>query len=832
MEKKNSVNNKNVINIKTKQRREELQRYQIQNLVSLQSIIYKTSNSISINHISELSGKQKSENDAFKDEKILQRIKTGFLSVWPEGKIQVLFITGSRCYGSNNSTSDYDFVMIAENIPQNRKIENCTLVLKEQNQVRIDIGIFEYSQFQDIIFNHLLWALPFPYYDISKFWIIPNSNSNPNLDKDEFTLLRFLRFSGDEKSIIRYYPLKKAIYDNHSVCQGQALRFFKAGQIKKSKKRIFFFVRHLNFVNQILHYHNSNRSKFKDFKLDFEKLNLISNEFFKIAFYTFEEMNQWLNVQCLSDDFTQFKTTQHIQILDLLHSEIFSFSKIIKKNLNFNAFEILLFLNEFEFTKEQLFQFFSIQNSKISNSQNSKISNSKLYFFNAIVTDQLKITSSINDKEKEKKQLKITKQTFGMILNKIGRKNSPEKTIVWKLKSFTSIGNDLRNFKWNFFELKTLNFEKHIQNLNSPILQKINDKKISNSQNNYFYFESLKGLKFVEIYYYNNSWKNFNCSKYRQKNAEMKRLKVLEERFWKVWEENLQYEFPKWKSTRQLCFNFGFHFLSCQIFLISILNLKPKSKRKRKRRIETNGEGFAKKMGWQFVPKKQEVHQHSILELIQISKISKLSNSLQTGFYVFFYSSSNSLLYKKLKIPLLNYEILKYLLKNFKKENKISEEGNLKCYEVENARIKKTQQLEQQAAILYICAQYSSCSALLQHLKPLLDKTNENGLKLEEFENWYGILEEKIKKPAQETLDKLWGEEVKEKEKKKEIVKRMMEGKEKWESSLVMMIKSKGGKNIEAGLMQCCESGGLENVFSVFKYFISSLEGNSNSRKK
>lgn len=77
--------------------------------------------------------------------------------------------------------------------------------------------------------QHVPWVIPFLSYDSSGIWL--------NNHKFEFKL--------------RLPQLKKALFININVNMNQAKSFWRGGEIRKSKKRVYYVLQILTLMNQV-----------------------------------------------------------------------------------------------------------------------------------------------------------------------------------------------------------------------------------------------------------------------------------------------------------------------------------------------------------------------------------------------------------------------------------------------------------------------------------------------------------------------------------------------------------------------------------------------------
>lgn len=140
------------------------------------------------------------------------------------GEVLNMYYWGSRWYGTaHEGTADWDFLAIVTGYQQ-PAVNN---VVEEGD---IDVSLWEVSVWENKLDQHVPWALQMLYYN------------------EEGIVLESRKFHMD----IRLPKLKKALGLNTEVNLRQAKGFWRDGDIRKSKKRVFYVLQIVTLMTQLV----------------------------------------------------------------------------------------------------------------------------------------------------------------------------------------------------------------------------------------------------------------------------------------------------------------------------------------------------------------------------------------------------------------------------------------------------------------------------------------------------------------------------------------------------------------------------------------------------
>ena len=199
-------------------------------------------------------------------EEYLPLLEESFSNLFPQGELLNVYLVGSLWFGTSDSTSDLDFILVASNILQKEESE-ATIVLQLGGR-RVDISVYELDYLKKKIEEYECWALVLPFHN------------------EEGIFKKTVEIG--ENLVIRLTGLRDKCFIVHNVCYAQAETFFNAGKVRKSKKRMFYVFRHLALINQILaHKKISDRFVLKEAYMD------LMDRFFE----SFDEMKTFFDTK-------------------------------------------------------------------------------------------------------------------------------------------------------------------------------------------------------------------------------------------------------------------------------------------------------------------------------------------------------------------------------------------------------------------------------------------------------------------------------------------------------------------------------------------------------
>eukprot|EP01125_Pyxidicula_operculata_P005636 TRINITY_DN1976_c0_g1_i2.p1 TRINITY_DN1976_c0_g1~~TRINITY_DN1976_c0_g1_i2.p1 ORF type:complete len:605 (+),score=58.80 TRINITY_DN1976_c0_g1_i2:716-2530(+) len=140
----------------------------------------------------------------------------------PECELVSLYHWGSRFFGNGKQSSDWDFLgIVTDNY--HKVLSN---VIESEN---VDIAVYSISDFQELIDNHVPWALPFLFYP----------ENGKIVEKHQF------------KFIFELGRLKQAMLTNQDINIRQARGFWRDKLYKKAQKRFFHVIQMFEFCKQL-----------------------------------------------------------------------------------------------------------------------------------------------------------------------------------------------------------------------------------------------------------------------------------------------------------------------------------------------------------------------------------------------------------------------------------------------------------------------------------------------------------------------------------------------------------------------------------------------------
>jgi hypothetical protein len=141
-----------------------------------------------------------------------------------------VYLWGSRCFGWNNESSDFDFIAVLEH--WDSPDPSLWKALGFENVLRtplLDVTLLSASYFQQLIDEHTMWALPCLFRPVETVW----------LDRRSFNFKLELPRLGD------------AAATNASSNLSRGKGFFFKGQVRRARKRVHYVLQHLDYMVQI-----------------------------------------------------------------------------------------------------------------------------------------------------------------------------------------------------------------------------------------------------------------------------------------------------------------------------------------------------------------------------------------------------------------------------------------------------------------------------------------------------------------------------------------------------------------------------------------------------